>query len=125
MKGYNTVFDHPRKKRTMEVFGKDPTTMDEYFQMCIDVMNATLEKNNENATVLGFAVKLTHSKKVSNSHSAPLLGVRNFSNYGAEKDRPTSYPGWQGRVWIRYSARVSGWSSETLNPTLTYSGTGG
>ena len=39
--------------------------------------------------------------KVSNSHSCPHNGVRCWSSREAEDGRPTSYPGWSGRVdWI-------------------------
>jgi hypothetical protein len=39
--------------------------------------------------------------KVSNSHSCPHNGVTCWSSREAEDGRPTSYPGWSGRVeWI-------------------------
>lgn len=49
--------------------------------------------------------------KVSNSHSCPHNGVTCWSSREAEDGRPTSYPGWSGRVeWIvRWPKEWDGW----------------
>jgi len=39
---------------------------------------------------------MTYSDSVSNSHCAPHDGVKNWS--GQNKNAPTGYPGWQGRL---------------------------
>ena len=124
MKKYKTVFDHPRKQNQIKVFGKDPETMSEFAQMCIDTINDKLAKSKENSKihVVGLAMDIHHSDAVSNSHDAPLLGTGNFCR---DDDAPTRYPGWRGRVWIRYSDDCRGWGSEQFEPTITHTGTGG
>ena len=47
-------------------------------------------------------------------------------NWWRKKDVPDGYPGYQGRVWIRYRHKPQGFkSSDNFRETLTYPGTGG
>jgi uncharacterized C2H2 Zn-finger protein len=52
-----------------------------------------------------FWVKITYldvrwNDNVSNSHSCPRNGL---TNWGREKDKPTGYPGWEGRIEFQVS----------------------
>lgn len=115
----------------MEIFGREPTTLDELAQCVIAVINeyqyitevkGKLVKTKK-PRVVGFAWDIRHSDEVSNTHSSPLNGVMNFRR---EENSPTGYPGWIGRVWIRYSndERYS-FDSDPFGRTATYTGTGG
>lgn len=76
--------------------------------------------------VVGFSWDIRYGQKISNSHSAPIHGVQNF---GGQKDRALGYPGWSGRVWIRYGLKEHhDWSGPGSGPfmrTNTHTGTGG
>lgn len=94
-------------------------TMDEVAQHTINTINRHLKKKK--ARVVGFAWQLTR-QPVSNSHYSPLNEVR---NWGRDSELPSDYPGWSGRVWIRYSKPLNGFGSAPFDSTLTYPGTGG
>jgi hypothetical protein len=84
------------------------------------VMNQNLEK--ENIFVKLLRLDVSFNKRVSNSHSAPQNKPSNFSR---EDNKPTSYPGWYGRIWYILSKEPKGFSSNSLNETYLHSGTGG
>jgi hypothetical protein len=123
---------HPRKQKVLDIFGREPATMDELAQCVIAVANEYREYRRDRegnltagpkAKVVGFQWQITHSDSVSNSHSNPVEGVSNFSRH---KDKPTGYPGWNGRVWIRYASDEGyGFGNDALRQTLTHTGTGG
>lgn len=48
---------------------------------------------------VGIQIHYKHIGDVSNSHSCPRNGVRNWS--ARDTDKPTSYPGWRGRITIK------------------------
>jgi hypothetical protein len=77
---------------------------------------------NEKEIVTGFKWDVRFSPKVSNSHSCPIAGVSNFSGH---KNLPTGYPGFTGRVWIRYLKEPEHFASDTFSKTCTHTGTGG
>ena len=54
---------------------------------------------NKPDNLIGLQLELTYHEAVSNSHSCPKTGVRNF---GSHSDKPMSYPGMTGRIWLRY-----------------------
>ncbi len=126
----------PIKQNVLKVFGRDPRTMDELAQCVIAVIEsqqnrdhwynpkrATRGKPREvaNHRVVGFAWDIRHGD-VSNSHSAPEGYPQ---NWGAKEGLPTSYPGWSGRVWIRYAKYPYSFGSSPFEKTLTHTGTGG
>lgn len=123
---------HPRKQRILDVYGQEPATLDELAKCTIAVINsqknysgyeAHERKNAHPLKVVGFSWDIRYSDTVSNSHSAPLDGVQNF---GRKADKPTSYPGYTGRVWIRYADEPASFlSSHSFEATLTHPGTGG
>ena len=71
----------------------EPKTIDEIGPYFIEAMNKVGPK------VTGLAWDVVWSNKVSNSHSAPRGYKTNFMR---DENKPTSYPGWVGRVWIRF-----------------------
>ena len=125
---------HPRKQRVLDIFGREPATMDELAQCVIAVVNTykeyritgrgkkSIRTETPGPRVVGFSWQITHSDCVSNSHSQPLDGV---SNWGGKDDKPKGYPGWTGRVWIRYEKEPTSFGSDPMANTLTHTGTGG
>ena len=106
---------HSRKQKVLDIFGKDPEDLDELAECVITVIN----KQTDNS-VIGFCWCINFDE-VRNTHNCPANGK---TNWGGRNPRvPTSYPGWSGRVWIRYNKAISG--SEPFYSTLTYPGTGG
>lgn len=97
----------------------DVHTLDEVAENTIAVINSNLKSSR----VVGFAWEISKSDYVSNSHHQPLSGVSNWG--GNTPDAPTGYPGWSGRVWIRYSKPTAGFGSGLFKGTLTHTGTGG
>lgn len=81
-------------------------------------------------------VNMHWSATVSNSHSRPRAGVENFNTRADyNKGKPTSYPGWIGRINInvrppmyRYKRQdymKDGWGSSYFTNTLINTGSGG
>jgi hypothetical protein len=124
------IMTHPRKQRVLDIFGREPESMDELARCVIAVADhycersmAKRNKTTPGARVVGFSWRLVWSPLVSNTHSCPLDGVENF---GCQQGKPQGYPGWTGRVWIRYASLSHGsWGSDALKNTLTHTGTGG
>lgn len=88
------------------------------------VAHAVIEKISQRVPVAGFSWQIRLYASVSNTHQAPQNGVQNFTG---DPDLPIGYPGFVGRVWIRYGddrpKHQPG--SEPFWGTLTYTGTGG
>ena len=84
-----------------------------------------------NAQVLGLAFDMSWHESVSNTHSAPRGGVTNWGGRETFSDgspKPTGYPGWSGRVWVRYSGhRRNGCylGSDPFSGSGMHTGTGG
>lgn len=106
---------HPRKQRILDIFGSEPETLDELARCCI----AVIDRQDK---VAGFSWDISYHDFVRNSHNAPLDGVTNFT---WRDTAPKGYPGWRGRVWIRYERAPKGWGSDPFDNTLTHPGTGG
>ena len=109
-------------KKNMLKYSPEPTSMDELAQVVIDTVKRTLAKKQPTCKVIGFAWELCHGD-VRNSHDCPINGVQNWG--GREEHAPKSYPGWNGRVWIRLSESPNHFSSKSFDESLTYPGTGG
>lgn len=62
-----------------------------------------LNKGNPDRLLL-LEFKQLRFGDVRNTHSAPIGGVENFRG---EKDKPWSYPGWNGRIVIVYSSQTN------------------
>jgi len=114
------------KRNAVKIYGKEPATLDELAELVIAVINLTPRKSANPAIpvkVVGFSWNITHTSEVSNSHYAPINGETNWS--GDKKNSTKRYPGWQGRVWIRFNKDPIGFASDHFPATLTYPGTGG
>ena len=108
-----------RKQRILKACGSEPRTMDELAWAVIKTIESTKtdQYNGQNlCKVVGFAWAMGHGT-VRNTHSAPMNGEQNWS--ASDPNIPTGYPGWNGRVWIRYKDRNTSGSSEAFRSTLT------
>lgn len=123
---------HPSKQKILNIYGHEPTDLDDLANCVIAVVNDACLKAIRRKRVgilppmrvVGFSWDIAYNDAVSNSHNAPLDGETNFGGY--KKLIPRHYPGWQGRVWIRYSCDPPHFgSSDFVNSSLTYTGTGG
>lgn len=122
----------PTKQYAQSVYGAEPTSMDELGFAVVKVLNNYKQyrqsakgvlTSSPNAQCIGLAWRLTHTETVSNSHSGPEGYPQNFMR---KKDVPTSYPGWSGRVWVRYkNERGYSFGSDPFSRSLTHTGTGG
>jgi hypothetical protein len=121
----------PNKLYAQSIYGAEPKTMDELGPAIIQILNQHSEvrisgkKRTESAKArcVGLSWQLRHSDHVSNSHSNP----EGFpSNWEGKDGLPTGYPGWSGRVWVRY-VREEGYSfgSDPFRRALFHTGTGG
>jgi hypothetical protein len=109
--------NRPIKANILKVYGRDPATLDELAECVTAVINSQLAD-----PVVGFAWDLVYSDLVSNSHSSPEGLVENWLG---KPHLPTGYPGFTGRVWIRYGGTPKSWGSDPFRLTLTHPGTGG
>jgi hypothetical protein len=115
------------KDRMVKQFG-EPQSLDELAQTVIQTINTYRDHSRAHrpktaARVVGFAWDIAYGE-VSNTHDCPIKGKTNWGR--RDKDAPTSYPGWRGRVWIRYGdEHRNGFGSDPFGITLTYPGTGG
>jgi len=107
---------HPKKKYILDIFGHEPATLDELG----DCVRAVI--NHSGLLCVGLQWDIRYSDTVSNTHDAPMSGIINFGN---RDGKPTSYPGWLGRVWVRYAKYPKSFGSDPFRRTLTYTGTGG
>lgn len=108
------------KERILQEYGREPKTLDELAECVTAVINSQCQNN-----LVGFEWELKYTKTVSNSHSAPVGYPQNF---GPKPGIPTYYPGWSGRVWVRYRDKTIAnkmWSYTPFAATLTHTGTGG
>ena len=119
------------KDKAVKIYGKEPATLDELAELVMAVINLTPRKSAKPAIpvkVVGFSWSMIHSTQVSNSHYAPINGKTHWS--GRDSNVPRGYPGWQGRVWIRFNkdhdaSWHDGFASDYFPATLTYPGSGG
>ena len=104
------------KKDILKVYGREPRSTSELAECVIKVID-------RKTPVAGFAWDIRRDTSVSNTHDCPIDGVTNWG--GRDQNRPFGYPGWEGRVWIRYKSDKETWGSDPFHATLTYPGTGG
>jgi len=100
----------------------EPQDLDQLAWAVIRTIELYREKGRRETRVVGFSWDIAYGE-VSNSHDAPIRGR---TNWGAKPGLCTGYPGWKGRVWIRYADdNTDGVGSDPFCRTLTYPGTGG
>ena len=119
-----------RKDRILALWGRDPRDLDDLGHCAIAVLNAQPNvdrfknvKTNKKVKVVGLKWDIQHHTQVSNSHDCPINGFTNWSTRDASK--PTGYPGWRGRVWVRYAEPIHSFGSNPWEETLLHTGTGG
>ena len=125
----------PNKKYAQNIYGAEPTTMDEMGFAIIKVLNEHVERRvdrkgklttSDKVKCVGLAWEITHSDMVSNSHSSPEGYPQNWGGYKDKDGVPRGYPGWSGRVWVRYEKQSGySWGSDPFNRALAHTGTGG
>lgn len=97
----------------------EPCSLDELAHVVIETVNRNIVSDVEGCRVVGFVWDIKHGN-VRTSHSHPIQCERND-----EVPYLGSAPGWNGRVWIRYSDEIKHWGSDAMSTTLTHTGTGG
>jgi hypothetical protein len=120
----------PIKENILRVFGRDPETLVELAECVIAVVNSQpnqgwgekKRKTAVNHRVAGFAWDISYTDRVSNSHSSPESLPQNFTG---REGVPRHYPGFAGRVWIRYADEPNSFGCGPFEKTLTHTGTGG
>ena len=105
-----------------------PETVNEHMQALgesiVRYVDYWLQLNKIDNEIVGFHWDMRYSSCVSNSHSHPHNGVRNWG--GQKEGAPRGYPGFDGRVWIRYAKPCDfGNANEPLSQKRLYTGTGG
>ena len=114
------------KNKVLKIWGREPQNMAELAECVIAVLNRqpsdSWKPRSKPLRVVGFSWKITHTNQVSNSHDCPIDGVTNWSG---RDNAPIFYPGWLGRVWVRYANKCESVGSDPFRATLTYPGTGG
>jgi hypothetical protein len=113
-----------KKKYILDAYGREPASPDELAQCVIKVIESQLNGSHthNHYQVVGFAWDIRYSDLVSNSHSSPEGYPQNWEG---RDTAPRVYPGWSGRVWIRYADDTVSWGSSPFERTLTHTGTGG
>lgn len=84
--------------------------------------NSVRDHINSRCPLLGIKWNVEHITSVSNTHSHPQNGVENWH---CRRDKPHGYPGWDGRLWLRYKQHCEHFGSDVVDGSLTYAGTGG
>ena len=112
---------HPKQQFIKDTYGKEPESLDEIAQACIAVIDKVCK-----SSVIGFAWNVAYERNVSNSHNGPVAGHSNFGGRNSKANGVRSYPGFYGRVWIRFTGAGEFMSlSDHFEKTLTYTGSGG
>jgi hypothetical protein len=115
------------KELILKAFGKEPETLDEIAQSVIATVNSQKDRNGKQIKLSGFSWNISYRSSVRNSHDAPVGYPKKWSSFDKGpngEELPNGYPGFEGRVWIRYADRFDTFA-RNLSGTLTYPGTGG
>lgn len=82
-------------------------------------------KQDRDLKLLGVAWNYRYSDMVSNTHSCPRNGETNWG--GRKENAPRGYPGYLGRLWVRYnkSPKMSGSGPFEFRECGVNIGTGG
>ena len=115
------------RARVLNLYGKEPETMSEVAEAIILLANdnvKSIDREKQDLKLIGFKWELTYSNQVSNSHNCPILGITNW-RHSDHPERPTSYPGFFGRLWVRYNQEPKSFGSRPIDKTCLHTGTGG
>jgi hypothetical protein len=108
------------KKQAKSIYIHEPRSMDSLGFCLIKLLDNRLHRDD--AKCIGIKWVVSHSEHVSCTHAAPAGKPTNLLS---TKDHPTNYPGWVGRVWVRYSKDIHRFGSDPFSGSLTHTGTGG
>jgi hypothetical protein len=117
---------HRKMLAVRKIYGRLPTDMDDLGHCVRAVLNAQPASTNMYAKpikVIGLHWDVEHRALISNTHECPLDGVTNWG--GDRPGAPRGYPGWQGRVWVRYADPIDSFGNSPWDATVTHPGTGG
>ena len=107
---------HPKKQHIFDIYGKEPTTLDELAESAIAVINH--QAIVDESRLVGFGWLIEYGN-VSTYHNCPIGFIKNVTSLD-------QVLGFKGRIWLRYENRPKTFkSSGYLDDTLVYSGTGG
>jgi hypothetical protein len=120
-----------KKCYAQSVYGAEPTTMDQLANCVIQIINSHRDTSLyprgmasiKTTKCVGLSWQLAHFDNVSITHCSPE-GFPRYNWYSKAK-QPSGYPGWSGRVWVRYAEDSVRFGSDAFERTLTYTGTGG
>jgi len=112
----------PIKSALQQIYGHEPATMDELGHCLIKLLDHNLASTG-GAKCVGLHWELFHSQRVGNSLAAPEGCATNWR--GTFELLPQGYPGWIGRVWVRYGPDSQGvggcgFGSKPFDNTLTH-----
>jgi len=99
-----------------------PTSLDDMGYFIVKVLNKKLSMRSIKNKVLHLSWVLEHSKEISCTHASPVGKPMNFYS---NPDLPTSYPGWEGRIWMVFEKEPRHMGFDGLNGTHMHTGTGG
>jgi len=109
------VLAHRHKKLQQELYGKEPKTVDDIFEMVKVLVNKNVSSNGTELVSMRFEVG--YSNKVQSTHSCTLF-ERLYHDTKAK-------PGFDGRIWLRFTRSPKGFGSENMFGTATWTGSGG
>jgi len=111
------------KDKILKIYGHEPTSLDDLAHCVIAMVNTFKGRSEKSTKITGFSWQISYDQKVRNTHNCPINGETNWGN--EKPNAPKGYPGWSGRVWIRYVKYPDSFGSDTFESSLTYPGTGG
>lgn len=94
--------------------------LDEIAPQIFQQVDANLRTQNN--SLLGLCFRVSYSDMVGNTHHCPRNGV---TNWGQMNDKPKGYPGFSGRVWVRYASPIAQFGSSVFRDVCCHTGTGG
>lgn len=110
------------QKQAFDARYGEPRTLDELATTVIQAASDFADSKSPGCRVVGLQWDVQH-RLVSNSNYSPIDG---FTNFAGRDDRlPTNYPGWYGRLWIRYNQPPGGFGSDPVKQCFVHTGTGG
>lgn len=124
----------PIKLHAQTIYGDEPATLDELGHALIKMINANDiptpwgKKKTARATCVGLEWDIKWTDRVPSGYDAPEGCKPGWLSRNDGLESTQNYPGWVGRVWVRYAnekSRGFGFGSDPFNNTLTYTGTGG
>lgn len=106
-----------------EQFG-EPENLDQAFDLLLGNLQS-FGVESKGPLVGGLAWSVSYRDSVSDTHSCPASsGI----NWGCKPGQPKGYPGYSGRVWVRYNYRLPDqftWGSDLFQRSQFFTGTGG